>query len=487
MKLSRPQSLAGQLVLILALALIAANVVALLLLNFEQNRFAREARRGLQVERIVSLLPILTSVPADMRGEIAHAASNPFSRLTVDPMPLLAHSDSNARARALLETLRETLGAPAADARISVRDGREQRRGRRSRLRHDHGPDDHGPDDHDEDDGPPPPDRGDRGGRAAPLLRLTRVEASIPLGDGTWLNVVQRRPEWGPPVVSGAVVFALLLSLVAVLIVGLAFIRRITRPLNQLAGAAARAGAGDRNARVPEAGPREIRSAAAAFNAMQARIGAFDAERARTIAAVGHDLRTPITSLRIRAEMLDDDTRDAMVRTLEEMRVMADGLLEWGRNEAETEAATTVDIAQILQGLCADVPDHTYAGPHTLAVPGRPVSLSRAFANILGNAERYAGGARVRVATAGDIAEITVTDSGPGIPQDSLESVFEPFTRLEESRSLESGGAGLGLSIARTIVRAHGGTITLANRTEGDGLVATVRLPLAASAQRRQR
>ncbi len=408
-------------------------------------------------------------------GEIARAASSPFNRLTVDSEPLLALSDTNWRAEALLETLREALGDSAADARIAVSEGR----GPRPRREHRH-PRHEG---HEDDDAEGPPEG--REGRRGPPLRLTRVEASIPLGDGTWLNVVQRRPDWGPPVVSGAVVFTLLLSLVAVLIVGLGFIRRITRPLNQLAAAAGRAGAGDRSARVPETGPREILSAAAAFNAMQARIAAFDAERARTIAAVGHDLRTPITSLRIRAEMLDDETRDAMVRTLEEMRVMADGLLEWGRNEAETEPAAAVDIAELLSGLAAEG-GHSFDGPPQLQVPGRPVALSRAFANILGNAERYAGPARIRLSAADGTAIVTVTDDGPGIPPDELEAVFEPFRRLEDSRSLESGGAGLGLSIARTILRAHGGTITLANRPEG-GLEATVRLPLGPVTSNRPR
>jgi len=451
-----PRSLAGQFVLLLAGALVFASVIALVLLSSEQSRFAREARRGAQVERVAALIPVLLSLPPAQRDNVARAASTRGSLLSVDTRPEVKEGGEGWLAERLLEDF-DDLGIAYGDARIKITTGRrdddrDDREGRRRGHRHG------------------PARRRD--------MRHLRVEASIPLGDGTWLNLRQRTPAPPPPVVGGAIVFTLVLSLISVLLVGVVFIRRITRPLSALAAAAARAGDGDRSATVPEVGARELREAAHAFNAMQRRIAAFDAERARTIAAVGHDLRTPITSLRIRAEMLDDETRDAMIKTLEEMRVMAEGLLTFGRAEADGEPVAAVDLAILLKDLC-DAPGGTvtYDGPASLTINGRPVGLSRAFSNIIENARRYAGGATVALTPAGERLTVTVTDAGPGIPDDQLDAVFEPFMRLDPSRSMETGGEGLGLAIARSVIRAHGGTIVLRNRTDRAGLVATVTLP----------
>ncbi len=153
---------------------------------------------------------------------------------------------------------------------------------------------------------------------------------------------------------------------------------------------------GDRDARVPEDGPREMRAAAAAFNDMQARIARFDAERMRTLAAVGHDLRTPLTSLRIRAEMLDEADAAPMIRTLDEMTVMADGLVAYARGVAEAEPVQDVDLAALLARLCED-----RGAPLAVDAPaivrGRPVALGRAIGNLIDNALRYGGAARVRL------------------------------------------------------------------------------------------
>ena len=474
-----PKSLAGRFALLLVAALVFANCVALGMLNSEAARFQREMRRGIQVERVASLVPVLRSLPPAQRDDVARAASSPLALLTVDPSPLVKESDDSFLAERLLDSLRERLGESAGPARVTFDDDDDDddKEGRS-------GPPPPGPRPREafRGDGPPPggwrrdgPPR-HRFGRH---WHKSRIELSIPLGDGMWLNARQRRIEPGPPIISGAILFTLALSLVTVLAVGLIFVRRITKPLSALAAAATRAGDGDRTALVPEVGARELKSAATAFNAMQRRIAAFDAERARTIAAVGHDLRTPITSLRIRAEMLDEDTREAMVRTLDEMRVMADGLLAWGRNEAEPEDAATVDLARLLQEICAHPGDGkvTYEGPGTQTITGRPVALSRAFGNVVGNARRYAETACVRLTAGLREAVVEIVDDGPGIPEERLEAVFEPFMRLDESRSEETGGAGLGLSIARTILRAHGGSITLANRADQSGLCATITLP----------
>jgi signal transduction histidine kinase len=209
------------------------------------------------------------------------------------------------------------------------------------------------------------------------------------------------------------------------------------------------------------------------------QIARFDAERMRTLGAVGHDLRTPITSLRIRAEMLDDpDLRDNMVRTLDEMAVMADGLVGFAKGSREDEPVQDILLPAFLAQLAQDR-GASFAGGPALTIRARPVALTRAVGNLVDNALRYGGVAEVQLSQDGDHAMIRVLDHGPGLPPERLEAVFAPFVRGDDSRSSETGGAGLGLSIAQSIVQGLGGTINLANG-QPTGLVASIRLPLIA-------
>jgi signal transduction histidine kinase len=245
-----------------------------------------------------------------------------------------------------------------------------------------------------------------------------------------------------------------------------------------LAQAANAAGRGDRSARVPVEGAREFRAAGAAFNDMQAKIAGFDAERMRTLGAVGHDLRTPITGLRIRAEMLEDEeTRHAFVRTLDDMTVMADGLVTYAKGTRDAEEMTIIDLAPFIKQLC-ETRGASFKGAITAKVKARPVALGRAVGNVIDNALRYAGAATARIDTQGLEARIIIEDNGAGIPTEKLQSMFEPFTRGEDSRNADTGGAGLGLSIARAIIEAHGGSITLKNKVP-NGLCVTMVLPMA--------
>ena len=434
--------LAVRVALLLAAALIVANVVAAALLYVDRARQDSEGRIEREVERLVSLVPAIEAAPPARRAEIAREASTRVSRVTVDRRPIV-EDDEMLRAGDLVHELREAL--PGRDVRAALLDRED-----------DEDDDDHG------------------------RRRTEAIALSIRLsGDGgpQWLNSVsQGGRAGGPPGLPQDVLFLILgISLVSVLGVAMVFLRLLPRPLTALASAAQAAGQGDRSVRVPETGPRELRAASAAFNEMQERIGAFDAERMRTLAAVGHDLRTPITSLRIRAEMLDEAEAAPMIRTLDEMTVMADGLVAYARGAGEGEAMQQVELAEWLARLCAERgAEFTGGGPMPITV--RPVALGRAIGNLVDNALRYAGAARVALARQGGDAVITVEDDGPGIPPDRMAKVLEPFVRGDDSRSLETGGAGLGLSIARSIVAAHGGALTLENRT-GGGLRATVCLP----------
>ena len=422
-----PDGLAARFALLLVGALLVANLVALALLSSERGRLDRASDAGRAIERVIGLVPALDGAPASERRRIVRAASLRGAVIRTGSDPLAGDVPAGGRTAALARRASEALG------------------GREVRLA-----------------------PGPRGGLG--------LSVALERPDG-WLNAALRAPPPGRERGGAALLLVLGLSLASVLVVGLAFVRRLTRPLAALADAARAAGQGDRTARVPEAGARELREAAAAFNEMQARIARFEAERTRTLAAVGHDLRTPITSLRIRAEMLEEAEAGPMIRTLDEMKVMAEGLLAYARGGGDTEESVAVDLAALLERLCEER-GAVFRPSADARVRGRPVALGRAIGNLVDNALRYAGGARVTLSREGAEAVIAVEDRGPGIAPERLADVLEPFVRGEASRSAGTGGAGLGLSIARTVAQAHGGTLMLANR-EGGGLRATVRLPLA--------
>ena len=448
-----PDGLAARFALVLALALVAANLAALGVLSLQQMQQRQAAREGQEIERIIALVPALEAIAPAARPAVARNASTRIARVSVERMPRVQSGGTGARSASLGARLSEALGD--RDVRVAIRDRGANDGGASRHPRHPR--------------------------RPREVIAISIALAGTP---ANWLNVITTGDHRRGGVLETEVFFVILLaSLVAVLGVGLLFVRRLTRPLNDLAQAARAAGRGDRTVRVAENGARELRDAAAAFNTMQAQIARFDAERTRTLAAVGHDLRTPITSLRIRAEMLEDAARAPMVRTLDEMAIMADGLVAFARGDAAVEEKGRLDLGDLLSRLCEDR-GASMDVACAAAVLGRPVELSRAFGNLIDNAVRYGNTARVRLTLSGDDAVVTIDDDGPGIPQDRLADIFEPFVRGDASRSTETGGAGLGLSIARQIIRAHGGTVDLANlanlaNLEGRGLRVTVMLPSA--------
>jgi signal transduction histidine kinase len=259
--------------------------------------------------------------------------------------------------------------------------------------------------------------------------------------------------------------------------VGAIFSRQLTRPLDQLAVVARSVSLGNRNMRVTATGPREIRDAANAFNTMQDEIGRFDKERLRVVAAVGHDLRTPMTSLRIRLEMVEDsDLKNGMIASLDEMTALADGLIAYGRDGHGDEHMVEVALDVLLARICASrgVP---FEGQSSVEIVAGSVSLTRAFGNLVDNAVQHGGSAVVTLAVEKNQAIISIRDFGPGIPDDQILSVFEPFVQGDGSRNNESGNVGLGLSIAQSIIQAHEGKLMISN-VDPSGLLATIRLPI---------
>ena len=311
------------------------------------------------------------------------------------------------------------------------------------------------------------------------------VAIGLRLTDGEWLDLRFDLPPLRPWH-SRNFLAAFVLMTVAAAGLSVWAVRRLVAPVATLAAAAERLGRDVGAAPLPEDGPTEVAAAARAFNTMAARLRRFVADRTFLLAAIGHDLKTPITRLRLRAEFIEDDEqRRRMLSDLDELEAMISATLVFARDATAGEPVVAIDLAELARTVLDEAADAApepprglaYAGPDHLPVRVRPVSLKRALMNLVTNALKYGDAARVTLsAPAAGLLHLAVDDDGPGIPEAELERVFQPFQRLEPSRNRETGGTGLGLPIARNIVRAHGGDVTLANRP-GGGLRATVTLP----------
>jgi signal transduction histidine kinase len=277
------------------------------------------------------------------------------------------------------------------------------------------------------------------------------------------------------------VALTLLVLIATVVGISLIAVRWVTEPLSRFASAAQRLGANIHEPPMPEDGPVEVERAAKAFNAMQGRLARFISDRVRILAAMSHDLKTPITRMRLRTEMLEDAAvRTKFERDLGEMETMVTQALEFMRDSSAEEPVRQVDIMALLETLQSDYRDAgkrvEIAGRVAQPYGGRPLALRRCLTNLVENALRYGQEAAIEVEDGAQEIAVRIRDRGPGIPEGELERVFEPFYRGEASRSRETGGSGLGLGIARNIARAHGGDIVLRNRP-GGGLEALLTLP----------
>ena len=457
-----PRSLAGQLVLIVLVAVVAGQLLSLLVFADERRVALRAANREQVLARTAGLVRLLEETPAPLRERILKASSGAMIRFDGDRESAVDEGDLWHRRNPVAGQLERLLGgnggrpvlADFPDERSVINligfEAVEEGSGRprySQRRRH----------------------------RPATLV------LAVQLADGSWLNAQtypQHPPGWALPSMATLGLTAGLVGLGVVLAV-----RRVTRPMTRLAAAADALGRGEAPPPLAEEGPADVRATVQAFNRMQGRLRRFVDDRTRMLAAISHDLRTPITSLRLRAEFVDDeDTRARILSTLDEMQKMVEGTLAFVREEAASEPTRVVDLAALVESTVLDLADlgaeASFAESDRVTLACRPVALRRALRNLIENAVRY--GERCRVGLEGDRDEvrIVIEDDGPGIAEDEWDRVFEPFVRLEASRSQETGGIGLGLAIARSIVRAHGGDIGLLNRA-GGGLTVTVTLPTA--------
>jgi signal transduction histidine kinase len=301
--------------------------------------------------------------------------------------------------------------------------------------------------------------------------------------DGTWITM--QPPRDPPPQYMWPLVLNLAGAGLVITALSAWTSRRILKPLATLRDAVERLGRARVATPVPEAGLGEFGGIARAFNDMQQRIAQYVDERTRILAAMSHDLRTPLTRLRMQAEYVGDEQQRAeMLRQMGEMEAMISATMSFASHDAEAEQPRRIDIAAMLISLSDELNDlgeqAQYSGSdHTLA-DCQPMAMKRALRNLMENAVKYGDDAQVSLEETEKCLTIRVADKGPGIPEDQFEFVFAPFRRIEASRNRETGGVGLGLTIARDVVRAHGGEITLANASPDGGLIVTVTLPRVA-------
>ena len=483
MKFPWPRSLRGQLVVIILAALALAQGLSLWLFVDERAQAVRAVLGAEVAERAANVAVLLDETPVALHGPVLRAASSPRVRFEESAAARVAPPRS-PRERLVARRLAALLGSTGSPRfRVHIRDrragarapsmgripamtrgmseGMSERMGQRMDQRMDQR-------------------MGDMMRRPPPTVDM---QIGLPLRDGHWLHVDTsfRRPPYQVAWNQAATFLVTAGMILAVLWVALG---RLTRPLRALASAARRIGGGDEVIEVPPSGPRELRTLTRAFNEMQHRLKRFVEERAQLLAGLGHDLRSPLTAMRLRVEMIEDDeSRERLGAVVEEMQEMVESTLAFARGMATSEPAQRTDLSAFLADLVAGygqkdarVTFRPPAGPVISRV--HPVALRRALRNLVDNALRYGGSAAIGLRAGDGRAELRIEDTGPGIPEAELERVFEPFVRLETSRSRETGGSGLGLAIARAILRAHGGDVSLANRPDG-GLSARVSLPLA--------
>jgi len=444
-----PTTLRSQFVAVVAGAVILSNLAVIAILEVGREGELQIARRAAAVDRIGSVFDYLSTIPEEQRESAMHTLSGNIFRYALTDTPHFesAGNADEVRIAAVLVSGEgnKKLGAP------------------RVRLIE---------------------DTALVGGGDEPSLEITQ-----PLPGGGWLWARYDRPPLpspAPDILIAAALGTLLSGVGAAWLAG-----RVSRPLSALAYASDEVARGRTAPRLKVRGPDDIRLAAEAFNAMSDRVTRTLESQRQLLSAVGHDLRTPLAAMRITAEFVEDgEVRERLARNIEELQSLTEAVLSAAR-AGPGEEKRRVDLAALIESVCDDLVE--LGMPVEVNITGsapclcRPSEIRRATRNLIENAARYGGEARVSLATEGESFVVTVNDNGPGIPEDKLEEVFEPFVRLEASRNAATGGAGLGLTLARSIAKEHGGDVVLENRYVGGGvagLKASLRLPCEAKRQK---
>jgi signal transduction histidine kinase len=457
-----PRSIPGQLALVMAGALLIASVVNFVLLLGERQRASLFEQSLPAIARFADIAYEVFEAPPPITERMVFGGRRQgpgryqlIENNPIDVRGLTRDASLEARLHESLVNAGLNPGEIRASARVIARPER--------------GPEAVGPE-----------QRGRVAPPPAPEVREIILSAQLP--DGRWFSSITFSPEpnRGDAVLLGVSTFV---TFVFVLGAALLVARQVSRPLRDLTQAAARVGAANEPEEVVVRGHGDVRQTLEAFNAMSRRVSQLLQEKDVMLGALGHDLRTPLASLRIRIESMQPDSeRQKAIRTIEEASQLLEDILELSRRGRSREPERAMDLAVLVEDVVEDYVDT--GAPVTIATGGkapatlRPVLFARAMRNLIDNAVAYGGAARVSVSRAGDEVVVRIDDDGPGMSDEVLATATAPFVRGESSRNRETGGAGLGLTLADAIIKAHGGTLALQNRSP-HGLAAIVTLPAA--------
>ncbi len=483
-----PNTLFGRLVLVLLGGLLLSQLVGAAILLYDRDHAMFETSGRHLAARIASIVHMLDTLPREQRPTFLRAVNTPSLRVGPSRTPTQAQSDSWAAKRLRAALIRRLGQRRPVWVQVREPKGDPPRQTPAQQPSANWAPPNFPP-------GWAPFDPRFRQHFVAPDggqwqqfdnryswgMNTTGMHLVVRtrLADGSWVRFVHQPPS-GNEGLQLKVILTLGVLVITVLALSLYAVQRVTRPLSMLAGAAEDLGRDIHRPPLQESGPQEVRRAAHAFNTMQQRISRYIKDREQMLAAISHDLKTPITRLRLRAEMADDPVfRDKVIQDLDDMETMVSATLDFMRGADNREPVAPIDVMALMESIQSDQQElgaTVSLSGEAAPYPARATALKRCLTNLVENAVRYGDEAIVHMADGDDMLTITIADKGPGIPEDRLEAVFEPFVRLEDSRNRNTGGTGLGLSIARTIARAHGGELTLRNRPEG-GLIARLTLP----------
>jgi signal transduction histidine kinase len=471
-----PKSLFGQTLVILLLGLVISHAIGAWIYAGAREQAVRAIGGYAAAQRVANLSHLVEDAPADWRPRIVAALSDPTFHVWLSAQPpAQLPTDADGAAKVIEDYVRQQLpDRPDRQVRVAVLEPTATPGGPPFGPPFAHRP---------------PGAMGGMRGMGGMMHQMMGpdfgawrgLQVAVKLSDGQWLLFATTLPQ-GAPSVSWQFIISMALMGVIVIAVSVWAVRRVTAPLGMLSAAADRLGRDVTAEPLAETGTSEMQQAARAFNRMQERLRRLVESRTKMLAALSHDLRTPLTLLRLRAEeVADANERDKMLGTIGEMDEMIGTMLAFARDEVRAEPRRRVDVAALLASVVDDMADAglpvTIRPTEPLIYECQPGALKRAITNLLDNAVKYGKRARAEITPTATTIEVTIDDDGPGIPETELPRVFQPFYRVEESRNRDTGGTGLGLAIAQSIVQAHGGELTLANRP-GGGLRAYIKLPV---------
>lgn len=458
-------SLTGRMVLVTITAVALSHLVVFWFYAQERGAAVSRAVESAAVERIIYTVERLDRVPIERRAQVAQSIRDFGARFSLSASPDVTQAASSGPAARIAGAVAQETGAETAAAARTVSRSPRWRRPPREHMR-----------EHVLHHGEPPPHR---------ATHVTEVTVSVRLDESQWLNarihIPRPRPlPWG--VLAGALVSIFAVGAGAALVS-----RQIGRPLSDLANAAQSFGAGAENVSTPETGPADVRRASRAFNDMAARLGRQFRRQRQMLWALSHDLRTPITALKLRAELVEDESaRQRILAPIADMERLTEQALALARAGVSEEPRKRVDIADIARTLCAELAElglNLRAEAETPAYATcRPNDIARLLRNLAENAAKHGGGGVMRVRAENTDVVIEVLDEGPGVPDELLARLAEPFFRADPARSETSDGVGLGLAIAQAVADSHGARLSFANR-KARGFAATLVLSAGCARQ----